>query len=380
MDVTSKIQGSVLVARDNTIVYEASYGFADAEAGTPCASDTRFQIASVSKQFTAAAVLLLVEKGVLGLDQPIDRWISGCPPSWRTITVHQLLTHTSGLGHWFDYPNLDLTTWIRPDEVLEAFQKTDPLFPPGTGWRYSSPGYVLLARIVERAGDEPYREFLDRQVFQPVGLDETYVGAPYGRPRTARGYAGSSRVPSFDLNTVGMGAGDVSSTTHDLLRWDVTLAAGTYLTDASRRLMFTPHAPVSKERPGDTYGYGWELGPIGGRPARYHGGDNSGFRAYNLWFPDDAGYVVVLSNQAAVDSRKAAMQLAAVCCADAGASPIGGAIAKPAADPERPHGVDIDPVRTDQAGQPDETGRERVDELLVTGLDVALEPESVEHK
>jgi CubicO group peptidase (beta-lactamase class C family) len=310
VNVTPQIQGSVLVARDSTIVYEASGGLADVAAGVPCAVDTRFQIASVSKQFTAAAVLLLVEEGSVDLDQTIDRWIGGSPPSWRDITVHQLLTHTSGLGHWFDYPNLDLTSWVPPDDALAAFQKADPLFAPGTGWHYSSPGYVLLARIVEQTGDEPYRDFLARRVFQPVGLHDTYVGASDGRPRTALGYDGSSSVPSFELNSLGMGAGDVSATTHDLLRWDQALAAGTFLSDRSRQLMFTPHAPVSAERPGDTYGYGWELGTVGGRPARYHSGGNSGFRAYNLWFPDEAGYVIVLSNQDEVDSREVATNLA----------------------------------------------------------------------
>jgi CubicO group peptidase (beta-lactamase class C family) len=311
VNVTPQIQGSVLVARDNTIVYEASGGLADVAAGTPCAADTRFQIASVSKQFTAAATLLLVEEGSVGLDQSIDRWIGGSPPSWRDITVHHLLTHTSGLGHWHDYPDLDLTSWVPPDEALTAFQKADPLFPPGTGWHYSSPGYVLLARIVEQTGDEPYRDFLAGRVFQPVGLHDTYVGMPAGHPRTAVGYDGSDPVPSFELNSLGMGAGDVSSTTHDLLRWDRALAAGAFLTDRSRQLTFTPHAAVAADRPGDAYGYGWELGPVSGRAAaRYHSGGNSGFRAYNLWFPDEAGYVLVLSNNDEVDSREVATNLA----------------------------------------------------------------------
>ena len=110
------------------------------------ATRTRYQLASVSKQFTAAAVLLLVQDGMLLLDDVVGRWIDGCPDDWRDITLHQLLTHTSGLGHWDDYPMIDLARWVEPDELLKTFHRVPLRYPPGGGWSYSSPAYVLLAQ------------------------------------------------------------------------------------------------------------------------------------------------------------------------------------------------------------------------------------------
>ncbi|GIF74416.1 hypothetical protein Asi02nite_39340 [Asanoa siamensis] len=100
-------------------------------------TDTRYQLASVSKQFTAAAALLLVEAGTLALDDPVSRWIDGCPREWRDITLHHLLTHTSGIGHWHDYPMIDLAQWVEPAELVRTFHRVPPLYPPGAGWRYS---------------------------------------------------------------------------------------------------------------------------------------------------------------------------------------------------------------------------------------------------
>lgn len=114
---------------------------------------SRFQLASVSKQFTAAALLLLVEEGTLLLEDPISRWIDGCPEQWRDISLHHLLSHTSGLGHWDDYPMIDLGQRVQPSELLKTFHSVPLQFPPGAGWRYSSPGYVLLAQIVQRSAD-----------------------------------------------------------------------------------------------------------------------------------------------------------------------------------------------------------------------------------
>jgi CubicO group peptidase (beta-lactamase class C family) len=305
------LQGTVLVVRGESVLYEASRGFADRESGTPCTPRTRFQIASVSKQFTVAAILSLVDDGKLALDDQVGRWIDGCPPSWQEITVHHLLTHTSGLGHWEDFPALTGLTASPPaDEVVKAFQQSDPLFPVGTDWAYSSPGYVLLAHIVVRASGEPYLDFLTRTVLEPLDLRDTFAGAPDGRTGVAIGYAGAEAVESFELASVWTGTGDVWSTTGDLLRWDQALAAGEILSDESRRLMFTPHASTNGKRQFEAYGYGWMFGRIAGRPVRCHSGDNPGFRAFNAWFPELSAYVIVLSNDDAADAYALTVQLA----------------------------------------------------------------------
>ncbi|WP_329127163.1 serine hydrolase domain-containing protein [Streptomyces sp. NBC_01465] len=301
-------RGCALVANGKSVVYEVSQGFADARSGTRCTADTRFQIASVSKQFTAAAIMLLVERGVVALDHEVSRWIGDCPPSWRGITVHHLLTHTSGLGHWEDFPELDLTAWLAPDEAVKVFQEASPKFKVSSDWYYSSPAYVLLARIVEEAGTEPYPRFLTRQIFEPLGLSNTFAGSPAGRCEVATGYAGTTVAPSFELDSLGMGAGDIWSTTGDLLRWDRALATGEFLGGESRRLMFTSHAATGIGQL-DAYGYGWQLGRVAGHEVRCHSGDNNGFKAFNAWFPKLSAYVIVLSNHNETDPAALTVRL-----------------------------------------------------------------------
>jgi CubicO group peptidase (beta-lactamase class C family) len=246
-----------------------------------------FQIASVSKQFTAAAVVALHERGGLALDGRLGRWFPQCPDEWAPITVHQLLTNTSGIGHWSDYPEIDLYDAVPPDELVATFFARPLAFPPGAQWSYSSPGFVLLARIVEAISGVPYAAFLSRELFEPLGLTATSAGS---RRDGVQGHSAGKPVPSFELDVVAMGAGDLWSTTHDLARWNEAIAP--------RSLLSTQHARVS---PDLAYGYGLFVGSLAGRRAVYHMGDNRGFRALNVWLPDDETSVVVLANDDTVD-------------------------------------------------------------------------------
>jgi CubicO group peptidase (beta-lactamase class C family) len=205
-------------------VAQRTGGLADRELELACTPQTRFQVASVSKQFTAAAVLLLASRSRLSLDDPVRRWLGDCPPGWTAITIRQLLSHTAGLGHWEDFPALDLYRPADPVEELAIFQREPLLSAPGSRYHYSSPGYVLLAWIVERAGDQPYARFLADQVFGPLGLRTASAGDPPGGRGMARGYRAGEPVPPVDLATVGIGAGDVWCTAADLLRWDQAVA------------------------------------------------------------------------------------------------------------------------------------------------------------
>ncbi len=305
-----EVSGVVLATRGDAILYEATRGFADAERVVPCTTDTRFQLASISKQFTAAATLLQVESGTVRLDDEVGAWIEGCPPSWRGITIHRLLTHTSGLGHWPDYPELDLFAWISPSDIIKAFQQAGPRFEPGSDWYYSSPAYVLLAYVVENASGQPYHDYLQHMIFEPLGLHDTFAGMPDGQDRLATPYDEGKPTLSFELNSIGVGAGDAWSTTHDLLRWNRTLASGRFLSEPSRRLMFTPHARTGPDPLADAYGYGWYLGTIADHQVRHHAGHNAGFRAFNAWFPETDSCVIVLSNNESADAQGLATKLA----------------------------------------------------------------------
>jgi len=298
--------GALVALRGGTLVIESYSGLADHQTGEACGPGTRFQLASVSKQFTAAATMLLVEQGVLSVTDPIGRWIKPTPPSWNAITVHQLLTHTSGLGHWPEYPDVNLYGGVDPDREITAFRSRELLFPPGSRWRYSSPGYVLLAHIVERASSEAYAAFLTERVLRHAHLDDTFVGNAHGRPRVAKGYCDGQPVDTFDLGVVGIGAGDVSSTGVELAGWVRALGSGPVLSEASRRTMFTSHVAVGAERTSSFvsdlhYGYGLLTGRTEGWPIVFHTGDNSGFKAISVWLPENDLALAVLSNEESTD-------------------------------------------------------------------------------
>jgi CubicO group peptidase (beta-lactamase class C family) len=261
--------------------------------------------------------MLLVEQGVLAVTDPIARWINPTRPSWNTITVHQLLTHTSGLGHWPEYPDVNLYGGVDPDQEIAAFQSGDLLFPPGSRWRYSSPGYVLLARIIERASGESYATFLTERILRRAHLAETFVGNAHGRARVARGYSDGQPVDSFDLDVVGIGAGDVSSTGADLARWVRALGSRQVLNEASRQIMLTGQVLVGAERTSSFvsdihYGYGLLTGRSEGRPIVFHTGDNSGFKALSVWLPENDLAVAILSNEESSDLEPVASRTLAM--------------------------------------------------------------------
>jgi CubicO group peptidase (beta-lactamase class C family) len=295
------LRGVVLLQRGDTDLIAFAGGTTGTDPDTACTLGTRFQIASVSKQFTAAAVLTLADRGALSVDDAVGRWIGGCPASWDGITVHHLLSHTAGLAHWRDIPELDPTAPPDFEDELHLFAGAPLLGAPGERFSYSSPGYVLLGSIVERAADQPYASFLATEIFEPLGLESSFAGNPGGQPDLTVGHREGVPVPSFDLATVNVGTGDVWSMAPDLARWDRALASGEILSPASRQAMFAVQASISDDDPllrTDGYGYGWYVGSLlGEHPVLYHTGDNPGFRSANAWFPEDAVRLVVLSNE-----------------------------------------------------------------------------------
>jgi len=295
MSAVPQVPGSVLIVRGDATVA--------AVTSDDCTERTRFQIASVSKQFTAAAVLLLAERGELSLDDPVGRRLGGCPPAWREITLHHLLTHTSGLGHWHDFPMIDLALRTEPAELLETFRRVPPLFRAGAGWHYSSPGYVLLAHVVQEAAGAPYRDVLAGEIFTPLGMAGTFAGSPGDRADIAGGHDRDGRpVPSWELDVVGMGAGDIWSTAADLVRWIDGLRAGRVLGERYRALMLSERAPTGGGPDARGYSYGWFVGSVAGHSWFHHSGDNLGFRAFDACVPELDCRIVLLSNSASTDA------------------------------------------------------------------------------
>jgi CubicO group peptidase (beta-lactamase class C family) len=297
----NRLRGVILLQRGDTDLVAFAGGTAGTDPDADCTLGTRFQICSVSKQFTAAAVLTLAERGALSVGDAIGHWISGCPASWDAITVHHLLTHTSGLPHWRDIPELDPTALVSFKDGLRILTEAPLLGAPGQRFHYSSPGYVLLGSIVERASGQPYAPFLASEIFGPLGMESTFAGNPDGQPNVTAGHRDGVPAPSFELAAANAGTGDVWSTAPDLARWDRALAAGEILSPASRQAMLTVHAAASDDDPvirTEGYGYGWYIGSLRGEhPMLYHTGDNPGFRSLNVWFPRDEVRLVLLSNE-----------------------------------------------------------------------------------
>ena len=291
-----------MVTKGGPVQADLAGGLADVEAGVPCTSATRFQVCSVSKQFTAAAVILLAESGRLGLREPVDRWLPEGPPQWRQVTLHQLLSHTAGVPHWLEAPGLDPAEPMRISERLEVIQATPLRTEPGAQWHYSSPGFLLAGLIVERASGQPYPRFLAEKILSPLQLTRTTAGGAPGA--AARGYRDGQPVPPWDLGAM-PGTGDIWSTAGDLTRFTAALHRGELVAASSLRAMCTAHAALDDEDEGEPrltttgYGYGMYTGIFAGHAAYYHTGDNPGYQSLACWIPDRAASIVILVNDEA---------------------------------------------------------------------------------
>jgi CubicO group peptidase (beta-lactamase class C family) len=263
----------------------------------------------VSKQFTAAAVLLLVERTALALDDPLSRWFDRGPAWWREVTVGQLLTHTSGLGHWNDLGGIERFCALSVDQRLAAVQAMTPHTAPGQQWAYSGPGYLLLGHLVERVDNRSYGAFLQAEIFSPLGMAATSSGPPPAGELTAHGHHDGVPVPLLDLATL-PGSGDIWSTAADLARYTSALRAGELLAPGSRQALTTPQAALGDEAysidaiEAHSYGYGYFIGRLNGRPASFHPGDNPGYQSFSASIPDADTSIVVLLNDDAADLRQ----------------------------------------------------------------------------
>ena len=240
-----------------------------------CTPQTRFQVAAVSKQFVAAAVMLLAESGMVALGEPVDRWLPGS--QWRRVTLHHLLTHTSGIGHWGDAPGFDPAQPMYPDDRLALIEQAPLRTEPGTRWHYSSPGYLLAGQIVARGSGRPYADFVTERILDPLELTSTTAGSVRSSAAIARGYRDRALVPPWDLSEM-PGTGDICSTVGDVARVSAAVHSGSLLTGSSRRALRAVHTPLSGDQgSGDDwltgYGYGLFIGKICGHAAYLQPGD-----------------------------------------------------------------------------------------------------------
>lgn len=303
--------GAVIVARDGIPVFRRAYGLANREWAVPNTPDTVFRIGSITKQFTAAAILKLCEAGSLTLDDPVIRHLPELPPSWAAMTVRMLLNHSSGLPNVTALPGY-ATSLGRiersPMETVGLVFREDLLFPPGTGHEYSNTGYILLAALIERITGQSFERYLTEAVLAPAGLVSTRDADPDAvLPRRASGYrrvSGTWRNALPLAASAPSGAGMLASTLDDLVTWDRALFSGRVLSAASRSAMFTDY--------GHGYGLGWYIGTAYGRRLWSHGGFVGGFSAIKDSYPDLGLTVVVLGNTEIAPAQALSRELAAL--------------------------------------------------------------------
>jgi CubicO group peptidase (beta-lactamase class C family) len=218
------------------------------------------------------------------------------------------MTHTSGLGHFPDY-DFDVHAPIDDDTFVRRLQQRRLPDARPRAWYYSSPAYGLLARVVERASGVPYPEFLDRHILEPLGMGDSFAGNGDDRPDLAVGKMDGATVPSMELDTMSMGAGDIWSTVHDIDRWNVGIFSDRLLAPESRAQMFTSYVDVEGFPTVAGYGYGWFITTWGDQPLYAHSGDNVGYASLNIVLPASRGRIVLLTNEQTTDLMSLALSL-----------------------------------------------------------------------
>lgn len=288
---------SVLVVRDGEPVVRRSYGLADLEKHVAATPHTNYRLASVSKQFTAASVLLLIEDGRLTLDDHIQRYLPGLPAAARGITIRHLLTHTSGLIDYEDVMDPADTRQVHDADVLALLQSQDrTYFAPGTGYRYSNSGYALLALTVERVSGKRYAQFLRERIFQPLGMNDTvaFEASVSDVAHRAFGYSfedGAWKRTDQSTTSAVLGDGGIYSSIDDLAKWDAALYDERLLPSKALREAFTPATPT--DDPQVEYGFGWRITG----ETLWHSGETIGFRNVIVRWPQRRLTVVVLTNR-----------------------------------------------------------------------------------
>jgi CubicO group peptidase (beta-lactamase class C family) len=305
-----RFSGSVLVAREGRVLLAKGYGLANAEWDIPNTPATKFRLGSVTKQFTALAIMQLDEKGKLKVEDPVSKYVAECPPAWRKITIHHLLTHTSGIPSFTSFPDYVATMNQRSpvSKTVERFKGKPLDFEPGEKFQYSNSGYVLLGYILEKVAEQEYGEYLEQNVFGPLKMRNSgYDSSAAILKQRASGYmrrAGNLANALYIDMTVPHAAGALYSTVEDLLLWDQALDTEKLVSKKSLERIFTPFK--------SDYAYGWFVAKKHNRKYIGHAGGINGFATMIERYPDGKVAVIVLSNVEGSAVGPAARDLAAI--------------------------------------------------------------------
>lgn len=307
---------SVLVAKKGNIVYRGGIGKANLELDIPMNENHVHRIGSITKQFTAVAILMLLEQGKLDLQDKIEKHIPNYPTQGKTITVEHLLTHTSGIRSMTGMPDFfnnarkDMTT----AEMMDYFKNEPMDFAPGEEYRYNNSGYYLLGVIIENISGMTYADFIQRNIFDKVGMDHSHYGSFQEIvPNRAAGYQKQSgtyvNAPYLSM-TLPFAAGSLLSNVLDLYKWNRALLSNQLLKQETLQKAYTPYV-LNNGKPID-YGYGWGVGSLFGSPAIQHGGGIHGFLTQGIFLPEEDVFVAVFSNCNCQPPNDVAQKIAAI--------------------------------------------------------------------
>ncbi len=303
--------GSILIAREGKVLFSKGYGMANYELQVANRINTVFLIGSLTKQFTSMAIMQLAEQGKLNISDSFCKYIDNCPEIWKSITIKNLLTHTSGIFNVSKLPDWDEKHCVQPYTNLEVINlvKDMPLqFSPGKKFKYSNTNYILLGLIIEKVSGKTYSEYLDEKIIKPVGMKNTLVFDPSTIIlNKANGYytnLNSFINAPYENITLKSSSGTLYSTVEDLLLWEQALYTDKLLSKKGMEEIFTPVK--------DNYGYGWEIRDKFGKVTHGHSGSLNGFSSYMLRFPTEKITIIVLSNNNEANATKVAHQLSSI--------------------------------------------------------------------
>jgi CubicO group peptidase (beta-lactamase class C family) len=299
---------SLAIVRDGRVIKAQGYGFANLELKAPATKETVYEIGSNTKQFTAAAIMMLVEEGKIRLDDSVTKYFPEAPEAWRRITIRHLLTHTSGIQnhvavpHWLDVFRTNLLFQTAPprDELLKMFFKLSLEFEPGETWAYDNTGYYLLGIVIEKTSGKSYWQFLDERIFKPLCMNATRSTDPQPMvPNRASGYEWKN--DRFEnrpilLPAIAFSAGSLLSTVEDMAKWDAALYTGKLLKKSSLDQMWTAATTNDGAAAPFNYGFGWFVDSIHGHRLVQHSGGTPGFSSLIYRFIDDKLTIIILTN------------------------------------------------------------------------------------
>jgi CubicO group peptidase (beta-lactamase class C family) len=302
---------SIAVVKDGKLAYAKAYGLADTASHRPATTSMIYSIGSISKQFTAASILLLAEEGKLSLDDPVGRWLPDLTRA-NEVTIRQLLSMTSGYQDYWpqDYVMPSMMKPVSPEEILKGWAQKPLDFEPETKWQYSNTNYVAGGVIVKRLSGMSVLDFLHHGVFDPLGMKSVFdcdsSALPAGAPTRYHRYGlGPARPAPKEGKGWLFAAGELAMTASDLAKWDISMIDQAILKPQSYREM--ERAELLKNGASSQYGLGIGVSLVNGRRVLAHGGEVSGFTAQNAVYPDDRAAVIVLTN---MDANRAAVNLA----------------------------------------------------------------------